>query len=243
MEDTLQIYKTKKDNYMLFSNSHLKLGKFIGNKKGFGFVDIEGDIDVFIAPNNTNNAIHGDSVIVEITAEKGSDLEGKIVKIVDRQLDIMVGEYLLDQRGNGVIDLDNEKVKLTIKVEQSKSMNAMEGHKVLVKVLKKIGDNVYEGQVIKVLGHKTDPGVDILSIAKDFGGGGHKMACGFQLPSEEVRFTKNGIEFGPAIVLDINMLPENFEMKPKEIIEILKTQPFVPIINEKKGAEVNQTKK
>ena len=168
MEDTLQIYKTKKDNYMLFSNSHLKLGKFIGNKKGFGFVDIEGDIDVFIAPNNTNNAIHGDSVIVEITAEKGSDLEGKIVKIVDRQLDIMVGEYLLDQRGNGVIDLDNEKVKLTIKVEQSKSMNAMEGHKVLVKVLKKIGDTVYEGQVIKVLGHKTDPGVDILSIAAKY---------------------------------------------------------------------------
>ncbi len=168
MEDTLQIYKTKKDNYMLFSNSHLKLGKFIGNKKGFGFVDIEGDIDVFIAPNNTNNAIHGDSVIVEITAEKGSDLEGKIVKIVDRQLDIMVGEYLLDQRGNGIIDLDNEKVKLTIKVEQSKSMNAMEGHKVLVKVLKKIGDNVYEGQVIKVLGHKTDPGVDILSIAAKY---------------------------------------------------------------------------
>ena len=45
MEDNLQIYKTKKDNYMLFSNSHLKIGTMNGNKKGFGFVDIEGDID------------------------------------------------------------------------------------------------------------------------------------------------------------------------------------------------------
>lgn len=91
--------------------------------------------------------------------------------------------------------------------------------------------------------YTTKEEIDILSIAKDFGGGGHKMACGFQLPSEQVRFTKNGIEFGPAIILDVNMLPENFEMKPKEIIEVLKAQPFIPIINEKKGAEINQVKK
>ena len=91
--------------------------------------------------------------------------------------------------------------------------------------------------------YTTKEEIDILSIAKDFGGGGHKMACGFQLPSEQVRFTKNGIEFGPAIILDLNMLPENFEMKPKEIIEVLKTQQFIPIINEKKGSEINQVKK
>ena len=36
--DELKIYRTKKDNYMLFTNSHLKIGTFIANKKGFGFV-------------------------------------------------------------------------------------------------------------------------------------------------------------------------------------------------------------
>jgi len=168
MEDNLQIYRTKKDNYMLFSNSHLKIGTMIGNKKGFGFVDIEGDIDVFIAPNNMNNAIHGDRVIVEIIAEKGTDLEGKIIRIVDRQLDIMVGEYVYDKAGNGLILLDNDKVKLTIEVDKQNSMGAMEGHKVLVKVQKKLKDNIYKGQVIKILGHKTDPGVDILSIAAKY---------------------------------------------------------------------------
>ena len=44
----------------------------------------------------------------------------------------------------------------------------MEGHKVLVKVQKKLKDNLYKGQVIKILGHKTDPGVDILSIAAKY---------------------------------------------------------------------------
>ena len=60
LEDQLKVYRTNKNNYMLFQNSHLKIGKLLGNKKGFGFVDIEGDDDVFIAPSHMNNAIHGE---------------------------------------------------------------------------------------------------------------------------------------------------------------------------------------
>ena len=52
LEDTLKIYRTKKDKYMLFNNSNLRLGKMLANKKGFGFVDIEGPEDVFVAPAN-----------------------------------------------------------------------------------------------------------------------------------------------------------------------------------------------
>src|SRR5574344_1034303 len=69
LEDNLKIYRTKHDGYMLFNNSNLKIGTMIANKKGFGFVDIEGDEDVFIVPPNMNNAIHGDKVIVEITSK------------------------------------------------------------------------------------------------------------------------------------------------------------------------------
>ena len=64
---------------MLFTNSHLKIGRMIINKKGFGFVDIEGDEDVFIAPSNLNGAIHNDKVIVEITSKNGMQLEGRIL--------------------------------------------------------------------------------------------------------------------------------------------------------------------
>jgi len=46
MEDELLLYRTNKDNYMLFNNSHLKLGRMMATKKGYGFVDIEGDEDV-----------------------------------------------------------------------------------------------------------------------------------------------------------------------------------------------------
>ncbi len=167
LEDNLSIYRTNKNNYMPFTNSHLKVGKMIGNKKGFGFVDIEGDEDVFISSSNMNGAIHGDKVIVEIISKKGLDLEGRIVKIVDRKFKQMVGEFYYDH-GVGHVKLDEEKVKIELIIDKNKTMGAMNGHKVLVKVGSKLQGNVYKAEVIKILGHKNDPGVDILSIVNKY---------------------------------------------------------------------------
>ena len=168
MEDNLEIYRTKKNNYLLFTNSHLKIGDLIANKKGFGFVDIEGDVDVFIAPSNLNGAIHGDKVIVEITSPKGIDLEGRIVKIIDRKFKQMVGEIYY-VKNMPYLKLDDERVKLNIQIDKNKTMNAMDGHKVLVKITNKVNENTYRAEVMKVLGHKNDPGVDILSITNEMG--------------------------------------------------------------------------
>jgi ribonuclease R len=44
----------------------------------------------------------------------------------------------------------------------------MPGHKVLVKITNKLKDNNYRGEVIRILGHKNDPGVDILSIVAKY---------------------------------------------------------------------------
>ncbi len=167
LEDNLKVYLTKHNKYMIFTNSNLRVGKMLANKRGFGFVDIEGEEDVFIAPTNMNGAIHGDSVIVEITSKKGIDLEGRIVRILKREFKPMVGEiYMIkDQR---YVKLDDEKVKLTIEIDSKNSMNAMHGHKVVVKVLNKLKNNNYKGEVLKILGHKNDPGVDILSITAKY---------------------------------------------------------------------------
>ncbi|MDD3452664.1 MAG: ribonuclease R [Bacilli bacterium] len=163
LEDELKICRTNKNKYMLFENNNLKIGTLIGTKKSYGFVDIEGNEDVFIPPNAMNGAIHNDKVIVEITSKKGIDLEGRIVRIVDRKLNNMVGEVIVKNNQKTVV-LDNERVKLNVILDETKDKGAMEGHKVYVKITNKIGDNTYNGEVIKILGHKNDPGVDILSI-------------------------------------------------------------------------------
>mgnify|MGYP002772448333 FL=1 len=67
------------------------------------------------------------------------------------------------------IKLDDEKVKLNIRIDKDKSMGAVEGHKVLVKITNKLEGNNYRGEIIKIIGHKNDPGVDILSIVNKFG--------------------------------------------------------------------------
>ena len=97
MEEQLKIYRTKKDNYMLFTNSHLKIGKLSVNKRGFGFVDVGTDEDIFIPLDSINKAIHNDQVVVEITTKTGEKPEGRIVKIISRNLNNMVGEFYYKQ--------------------------------------------------------------------------------------------------------------------------------------------------
>ena len=194
LEDNLKIYRTKKDNYMLFTNSHLKIGTLIVNKRGFGFVDIEGDEDVFIAPSNLNGAIHNDKVIVEITSKNGMQLEGRILKIVDRKFKHMVGEFYYN-KGKAYVDLDDEKIKLKIQIDKNKTMGAMNGHKVLVKITNKIKDYEYKGEIIKILGHKNDPGVDILSIVAKYG-------INYSFPEEVMKQTEQ---------IPITIENENFE--------------------------------
>lgn len=169
MEDSLKIYHTKSDKYMLFNNSNLKIGKMLANKKGFGFVDIEGDEDVYVSASNMNGAIHGDDVVVEIISKKGYDLEGRVVKITSRKFKQMVGEFYYDQNKIARIKLDDDKIKIGIEIDKEFTLGAVEGHKVLVKIGKKLKGNNYKGQVIKILGHKNDPGVDILSIVNKLG--------------------------------------------------------------------------
>ena len=167
LEEELKIYRTKKDNYMLFTNSNLRLGKMLMTTKGYGFVDVGTNEDVFIPSDSLNNAIHNDTVVVEITSKGMEKPEGRIVKIVDRNLNNMIGEIYYKQ-GKPCIDLDDKKVKIHVLIDPKKTKGAMPGHKVIVKITNKLENNNYKGEVIKILGHKNDPGVDILSITAKY---------------------------------------------------------------------------
>lgn len=168
LEDELKIYKTNKDNFMLFENSHLKVGTIISKKQGYAFADIEEDEDVFIPSTNLNGAIHEDKVIVEVTGKTEKGLEGRVVKVVDRKLKQAVGEFYYHQ-DTPCVKLDEENIHLDIIIKKDKTMGAMNGHKVLIKITRPIKKGVYEGEVIRILGHKNDPGIDILSIVLKYG--------------------------------------------------------------------------
>ena len=167
LEDEVIIYHSNKDKYMMLDNSHLRKGIMRINKKGFGFVEIENmEEDVYISQENINGAIHDDIVLIEITSKMSLDrLEGRVLKIIKRQVDRYIGEINFDKKGKGHITLDDQKIKLNIEIPKDKTLNAVDGHKVVVQLVKKINKNLkYEGKVVEIIGHKHDPGVDILSI-------------------------------------------------------------------------------
>lgn len=167
LEEEVVIYCSNKGRYMMLEDSHLRKGVMRANKKGFGFVEIENmDDDVYVAPENMNGAIHNDIVLVEITSKMNIDrLEGRILKVIKRQVERYIGEINFDNKGVGHITLDDSKIKLNIQVSKENSLNAVDGHKVVVELIKKLNNNLkYDGKVIEIIGHKNDPGTDILSI-------------------------------------------------------------------------------
>ncbi len=167
LEEEVVIYHSNKDKYLMLENSHLRKGVMRANKKGFGFVEIENCEDnVYISQDNMNGAIHDDIVLIEITSKMKLDrLEGRVLKIIKRQVQQYIGEINFDDKGKGHIKLDDNKIKLNIEVPRELSLNAVDGHKVIVELVKHLNNNLkYEGKVVKIIGHKNDPGVDIMSI-------------------------------------------------------------------------------
>lgn len=169
------VFFTKKEKYILLKNCPgLKVGKLSVNKKGFGFVILDKEDDLYVEASNMNGAIDGDIVLAE-KFMSGVRKEAKVIRIIKRELDDLVGEIAYNEKGKPILILDDNKKDLTIELTGEKLKDCVEGHKVLVKALKEINKRKYLCEVIKVIGHKNDPGTDILSIAyrhgiyEDFG--------------------------------------------------------------------------
>lgn len=147
------------------------IGIFESTRRGFGFVSVEGwEEDIFIQESDTAGAFHMDQVKVTITHKKQGNkrCEGKIIGILKHQLTELVGTFQKN-RTYGFVVPDNGKIPVDIFVPQEKSMGAMNGHKVVVKI-KNYGSHGKnpEGEVIEIIGHMNDPGTDVMSIVKAY---------------------------------------------------------------------------
>ena len=159
------LHMSKNREYMLLSNTKsLKVGKLKINRSGNGFVECEPE-DIFVHSNDLNGAINGDFVEVEIkTRINDPEPEGYIRNILKRDLKTIVGEMIKDKK-TLVFKPDDEKLNIAIKLTKESMKGCVEGHKVIVSIIKEIGNRTFLGKVERIIGHKNDPGVDILTIA------------------------------------------------------------------------------
>ncbi len=158
------VHETKKGKYILLKYCQsLRVGKIDIAKNGYGFLENKDyDEDIFINKDNLNNAIEGDIALVDLFKRNGKT-EGKVIKVLKRSVNRLVGEILYV--GNiPTIILDDKKLDIEIELLNYFN-NLVDGHKVLVELKEQIGPKKFKGIVTKIIGHKNDPDIDILSIA------------------------------------------------------------------------------
>ena len=162
--DGIIYYSAKKKKYLLLENSHLLKGKLLVYSKGFGFVEIgDNTKDVYISEDNIKDARNNDIVLIELINKSVERPEGKIIKIIKRDYTPLVGEVFIEN-DNYYVKPDGKGPDIYIPKEYINS--AVEGHKVVVRPLK---DGNYVGEIINIIGHKNDVGVDILSFVYEYG--------------------------------------------------------------------------
>lgn len=172
MEEKGMVVRTRSNRYGIPEKMNLVRGKLTGHAKGFAFVipDEPGLDDIFIPPGEMNNALHGDTVLVRVSSQSnGARREGTVVRILERGLTQIVGTYT-ESKHFGFVIPDEKKFAGDIFIPKNASKGAVEGHKVVVKLTSyPEGRMSAEGEVIEILGHKNDPGVDILSVIHKYG--------------------------------------------------------------------------
>jgi ribonuclease R len=167
MEEKGLVVRTRSNRYGLPEKMSLVRGRVSAHAKGYAFVVPEepGYDDIFIPPGETNNALNGDIVLAKVTKESsGARREGTIVRILERGVKQVVGTYT-ESANFGFVIPDDKKFNGDIFIPKHASKGAVEGHKVVVNItVYPEGRMSAEGEVVQILGHRNDPGVDILSI-------------------------------------------------------------------------------
>jgi ribonuclease R len=153
-------------------------GVFRRAEAGFGFVRPAGSApgadrtqDIFIAIKDTLDAATGDTVLVRLKKKVESrrpNPEGEIVEIIERQTHQFVGTYF-EQEGSAYVRVDGMPFSQPILLGDPGAKNARPDDKIVIEMVRfPTHGQEGEGVITEVLGPRGTPGVDTLSIIREF---------------------------------------------------------------------------
>ncbi len=158
-----QIFEIKKGKYITIPSHGYVRGSFIGNSKGFGFVDVEGEEnDIFIPANMTANAIDGDKVIIKILSKSDEGSDGQVAGIYKPVTD--VAGVVTKINGVPFLEPDNNHIPFKFKLI-SGGLKYAENDRVVIKVIRNKAH--LSGIVTEVLGKSDDIKACELAIIRD----------------------------------------------------------------------------
>ena len=222
LEHAGEIARIRKNRYVLPSEADLVTGKLSIHQVGYGFLVPEksGEPDIFVAAENTGTAMNGDRVVVRVSrdvpprrgkgrsARAGQRTEGRVIRILERARDTIVGTLQHSKNFYYVVP-DDPRIVHNVYVQQAKDRAANVGDKVVVRLEAWESRHVNpEGEIVEVLGRSDAPGVDMLSIIRKY-----------DLQTE----------FPKAVADEANRIPKSVEQRMLEDREDLRNKFIVTI--------------
>jgi ribonuclease R len=170
-----QLVEIRGHRFGLPGRMNLAVGRVSTNPRGFAFVDAEEpgeDVpaSIYIAGNNLNQAMHGDRVVVRIEhqGERGR-AEGRIVRILERSAQRIVGRYEIDDSGLGFVVPFDRRLIMDVQVARGDTRGATPGEMVTVEISRwPTATRPALGRVVEVLGALDAPGVDTMVIIRKY---------------------------------------------------------------------------
>ncbi len=172
LEEQGYIIKTRFETFGLPEKMGLVAGRFQLSAKGFGFVipDNKGERpDVFIPPKNLHGAMNNDRVMARVESNvPGKRPEGDIIRIITHANKRVVGVFK-QSPDFGFVTPDDKRIGGDIYVLRKDFGGASSNQKVVVEITEWPTDRRNaEGRIVEVLGNLGDPGLEILSIIKQY---------------------------------------------------------------------------
>lgn len=178
LEENEKIAMNRNGQFRMKTNRQTVTGKFRSNERGFGFVEYdENEADIFIPRGQTASAMEGDQVEVQITGApepwNNRGAEGKVINVLERRTPRLVGEFFpydsdkREQTGYLGYIVPQGDLNQMILYVLPEGVHPVEGSICLTEISEypSATDPVsMKGYVVKEIGHKNAPGVDILSI-------------------------------------------------------------------------------
>lgn len=172
MEQEGKIIMTRTDRYGVPERMNLLRGRIQAHPKGFAFLipDEKEHPDLYIHANDMKGTMNGDIVLGRVTGTNAAGkLEGEIVRIVKRAVTQVVGVFN-HHESFGFVVPDDKRINKDLFIRAENFKGAVTGQKVVANIIRyPEGRSAAEGEIIEILGHKDDPGVDILSIIRKHG--------------------------------------------------------------------------
>jgi ribonuclease R len=133
------------------------------NERGFGFVDVGEEEDLFLPPPEASRALDGDRVRVRVRVQqRGGRTEAQLLGVVERRRSELVGTYQV-HRGQATVRPHDAALPGLVSVPATQL--AQDGDVVRVRLAPPLeGTSELSGEVMGSLGRPGDPSQEVLAL-------------------------------------------------------------------------------